>query len=78
MVALTVLLDGVEQRPSPRITDIIALLLLKQGEIDAIRSGSVEIRFDRSHVHRSLILGSVVNVDRDPPRRDQDEVTVLK
>jgi hypothetical protein len=77
-MSLTVLLDGVEQTPSSRLREIIALLLLKQREIDAIASGSVEIRFDRAHVHRSLILGSVVNVDRDPPRRDQDEVTVLK
>lgn len=61
----TVALTGVQHTVSPRLLEILALLVLKAEEIDAISTGSVEIRFDRGHVHRSLILGRVVNVDRE-------------
>jgi hypothetical protein len=69
--ARTIDLQGAVYPVSERVEAIIALVLAHAEAIDAIPTGRIEVRFDRVHVSRSLYLGSMLHLDRDPPAKGE-------
>jgi hypothetical protein len=59
--------QGTAYPVSRRLQEMISLMLLHADAIAATVAGSLEVRFDRIHVSRSLSLGSLLTID--PPHR---------